>query len=1266
MNDTDYKFYALTPIDDADITVYESALDFVFKNDNVRNVAVSGSYGSGKSSVIASYKKKHSEKKFLHISLAHFRQADGEDNNCEDHPNAEDGKVFTIETILEGKILNQLIHQIAPEKIPRTNFRVKKEASRRRNIITAVLVTANLFLGLYLFLFTQWTAFAQSFTTECVRSLFSFSTHSESRLIAGIGFLALSGIFAYRIVKLQENRQIIKKADVSGVEIEIFKDSNDSYFDKYLNEVLYLFEKVEADVIVFEDMDRYDSSEIFGRLREINTLVNNSRNVTLRFFYLMRDDIFENKDRAKFFDFIVPIVPVVDGTNSFNKFIECFQKSGLIGNDKFDIDLEFLQGLSLYIDDMRILQNICNEFLVYHGRLFTTEQDPNKMLALIAYKSLFPRDFANLQLGRGFMFEIIGGNGKAHLIASEKERLQKEISSKTTELEGVVNETTHADDLSVVYWNKIADVLRSQSAPHSGNAQSCKRQIESQRNGNNQKRTKNIIAEYDDRLEYSESDEKQRSARIARLEHEIAASKQKLANLVDRRLREVITRSNINELFKSTFKSETGNEDDDFTKLKDSPYFDLLKFLIRERWTDETYSDYMTYFYENSLSRVDKIFLRGVTDKRAKEATYKLDKPEMVVSRLPVAYFEQEETLNFALFDFLLEDFSAGRIYTDKAKRLIRQISDNESYDFILDYVEPKSDISSLVKAFGTEWKSFVSDIFAGLCISEAPTETQRRNYRFIKRYSYTLFRLIGEKTTRTNFIKDESKKSLVGFVSSDAEFLATDEGNYQAVATGLKLCRVLFCSINAETANSELLKLIYINDSYAINYSNIETMVKAFYENPNLDNLHTANYSIVMTEANSSLAKYLSANIDEYMTVILTVCREVITDTQHNVIMLLNNRSIEVEKKVSYISYLQTTIKELSDVDDESLWCELLSNPAAIEYSALNIVMYYLKICNGIFDDVLVKYINSKGAEITFDEDCFESDDERKNFFTAIVKTISLSNPIYKGYLNQFDLNYSDFSIPNLPLDKVAILDELGIIKMSAGSLSFIRENYGNYLYAFIKRHIAEYVQVVSGSEAGIYLREEMLELLNTSIDDLNKIEMISLEPNPVTVLNNTYSDEVCAYILRNNFDENDSDNTLRAYSTFGKKSKVEIVERATSHIKKVLAQVNEVDRALVSDLLASDKVIAENKQSIFKTLSIIASDDEIKQWLPYVDSGEFLALYEDRKRPKFENTVWNKSLLDVFKGRKLIEGYELDEQTEKFSVTRWKKGQAKEKYLD
>lgn len=55
---------------------------------------------------------------------------------------------------------------------------------------------------------------------------------------------------------------------------------------------------------------------------------------------------------------------------------------------------------------MRLLKNIYNEFVIYYNRLNITELDCNKMLAIIAYKNLFPRDFADLQLNQGFVYTL--------------------------------------------------------------------------------------------------------------------------------------------------------------------------------------------------------------------------------------------------------------------------------------------------------------------------------------------------------------------------------------------------------------------------------------------------------------------------------------------------------------------------------------------------------------------------------------------------------------------------------------------------------------------------------------------------------------------------------------------------------------------------------------------------------------------------------------------------------------------------------------------
>ncbi len=85
----------------------------------------------------------------------------------------------------------------------------------------------------------------------------------------------------------------------------------------------------------------------------------------------------------------------------------------------------FLQGLSLYIDDMCLLKNVYNEFIIYYYRLNTTDLDPNKMLAMITYKNLFPRDFSELQLNQGFVFTLF--NKKEELIADEIEEIENKI-----------------------------------------------------------------------------------------------------------------------------------------------------------------------------------------------------------------------------------------------------------------------------------------------------------------------------------------------------------------------------------------------------------------------------------------------------------------------------------------------------------------------------------------------------------------------------------------------------------------------------------------------------------------------------------------------------------------------------------------------------------------------------------------------------------------------------------------------------------------------
>lgn len=75
----------------------------------------------------------------------------------------------------------------------------------------------------------------------------------------------------------------------------------------------------------------------------------------------------------------------------------------------------------VYIDDMRVLKNICNELIVYRDRIDSTELDPTKMLAIITYKNLFPKDYSLLQLGRGYVYQLF--EKTKELISEELNRL---------------------------------------------------------------------------------------------------------------------------------------------------------------------------------------------------------------------------------------------------------------------------------------------------------------------------------------------------------------------------------------------------------------------------------------------------------------------------------------------------------------------------------------------------------------------------------------------------------------------------------------------------------------------------------------------------------------------------------------------------------------------------------------------------------------------------------------------------------------------------
>lgn len=220
----------------------------------------------------------------------------------------------------------------------------------------------------------------------------------------------------------------ISKLKISGTEAE-FKsseeDKDETIFDKDIKELVYIIANSGTEIIVFEDLDRYDNPNIFIKLRELNFLVNkynetNGIRHTVKFIYMVKDGMFTAKDRVKFFDFIIPIIPVVDSNNSSAIL------TNLLKNFGYELDDDIIFKISLYIDDMRLLKNIANEFNTYYNVVLKEKienedadkikkeerykEDISKLFALIVVKNVVPDEFDSLLLDDGYIYSIINGD----------------------------------------------------------------------------------------------------------------------------------------------------------------------------------------------------------------------------------------------------------------------------------------------------------------------------------------------------------------------------------------------------------------------------------------------------------------------------------------------------------------------------------------------------------------------------------------------------------------------------------------------------------------------------------------------------------------------------------------------------------------------------------------------------------------------------------------------------------------------------------------
>jgi hypothetical protein len=458
----DVPLRSLTPqYVEEDHGTYLRRLEEAVKDPNNLNIALTGRYGAGKSSVLEEFRGRHG-KSVEQLAISTLAPgAAGE----------------TRTNRIQKAIVQQLLYG-ATQKVGR-NSRFSRIAvlSRPRALGRALVVVACLAAPVYFFdLFPtpRWAGPDEPWWQQAAvwGGLFLVSTVVVSLLLRAVRGRWVSDVTA-------------------GPAAVSLSEKSVTPFDKFTDEIVHYFDSESKDIVVIEDLDRFEDPHIFESLRELNLLLNNTPKrrakrrgnrpgrvfrwlldhvsktataklterlpfpwatrilglgVPLRFVYAVKDSVFEKLDtetanaaaspagdsgdrdgaandgsgtaaavpgrvvdaavaetqranRTKFFDVVIPLVPFISHRNARELLKTVLEEAGVT-----DIDRKLINVVARHTTDMRLLRNMCNEYLLFAERLLEGDTvapnlDHNKVFALVAYKNFHLSDFENIARG---------------------------------------------------------------------------------------------------------------------------------------------------------------------------------------------------------------------------------------------------------------------------------------------------------------------------------------------------------------------------------------------------------------------------------------------------------------------------------------------------------------------------------------------------------------------------------------------------------------------------------------------------------------------------------------------------------------------------------------------------------------------------------------------------------------------------------------------------------------------------------------------------
>lgn len=463
------------------------------KKGKLRNIAISGTYGSGKSSILEKVVEDFEGVKpcsTKNISLAPLASCCGNaewrfDNN-EDGLGSEvhtDGFSTDAQTNwIQREIVKQLLYGVDPKDVPLSRFHRIHEKSKWEKIGFSLLTSVFLTMLLGTFFGDDLGKFGQSLLSSLPFIDKWAISPSEKFLLGYVVLLVLLFAASWMICSyLLKSNLKIGQVNVSGASLKL-DQGVDSYFDQYLDEIVYLFEKSKIETVIFEDLDRFKSPEIFDSLRELNQILNDDPVITrersrrdgrtIRFIYAINDAVFDDQcikaseetlseerrigafSRAKFFDLIISVVPFVSSNNSYQT------ARNALGDEITRIDKvgDLLEDVAGFVPDQRTWITIRNDFIMYSRRLHVNLDEKKDeenalglsaahLLAFLIYKNCYLADAEKMREGNSKIDKIYS---TARSISTDNiYRLSQRRKDEQEEFEMAYESIDFDDDISL-------------------------------------------------------------------------------------------------------------------------------------------------------------------------------------------------------------------------------------------------------------------------------------------------------------------------------------------------------------------------------------------------------------------------------------------------------------------------------------------------------------------------------------------------------------------------------------------------------------------------------------------------------------------------------------------------------------------------------------------------------------------------------------------------------------------------------------------------